>query len=170
MRQKLILLMLLLIIVGTSTGYVILGNKITEGRQKIADGQKQLEDGEQLLARGKARLASGKQRLSGPSSIWNGIKSLPLMGVADKLPVSSEIINMAGSPITDGNRLIAQGAAKIKNGESQLEAGKEQLAHGMHRLNQGNIIRIACGFSAMVTTFLFLGLGYRWRRQFKIGK
>jgi uncharacterized phage infection (PIP) family protein YhgE len=161
------LLLITLLALASTVSYVVLTGKITVGRQKIADGQKQLKEGEEMLAKGKTRLANGKQQISLPNSILNGIKSIPLMGIVNKLPVSGEVMRVTESPVREGNSLIAAGNAKVIAGEKQLAAGQEELKQGMARLTQANIIRMACGASAIFFCFLLMILGYCWRHSLR---
>jgi hypothetical protein len=159
------LLLITLLALASTISYIILTEKITAGREKITAGEKQLQEGQEMLAQGKTRLANGKQKISLPNAIFNGIKSVPLMGVVDKFPVSGDVLRAAESPVTQGNSLIAAGNAKVRAGEKQLAAGQLELKHGMERLTRANIIRRVCGGSAIFFTFLLLVLGYCWRRS-----
>jgi hypothetical protein len=163
MVKKLTLLLVTLLALASTIGYIVLTEKITAGRVKIAAGEKQLQDGKELLAKGKTRLANGKQKISLPNAVFNGIKSVPLMGVVDKFPVSGDVMRVAESPVTQGNQLIAAGNEKVKNGEKQLAAGQAELKRGMERLTQANIMRKVCGGGAIFLTVLLFVLGYCWR-------
>ena len=167
MVKKLTLLLVTLLALASTTSYIVLTEKITAGREKIAAGEKQLQEGKELLAKGKSRLANGKQKISLPNAVFNGIKSVPFMGVVDKLPVSGDVMRVAESPVTQGNRLIAAGNEKVKNGEQQLAAGQGELQRGMERLTQANIIRKVSGVSAIFFTVLLCVLGYCWRHSLR---
>jgi hypothetical protein len=165
MAKIVILILVLTLIIGSLAGYLYLSVEIFDGNKKIANGQEQLQEGEDMLARGKARLANGQDQLSRANNVYNGIKSIPFfLHIAKRLPVSSEIIQIANNKIAEGSDLIAKGKEKIKAGEQQLAQGKLELKHGMRRLKEANWIRVGCEIGMIVFTFLFLGLLYRFRR------
>jgi hypothetical protein len=89
------------------------------------------------------------------------------MGIVDKLPVSGDVMKVAESPLTAGNKLIAAGNAKVKAGEEQLAAGQEELKQGLARLTRANIIRMASGASAIFFSVLLMVLGYCWRHSLR---
>lgn len=157
------LIFAILLAIASIAGYLFLTEKIIAGRLKIAAGQKQIADGEQMLTNGKARLQSGKQRLSNAKNTYNGINSVPLMGIVSRLPVSGNILGIAKSKIDNGNKMVAAGSDKIRAGEKQLAEGKQDLQNGMSRLNRTNIIRMIFVAGAIVFTVLALVIGFGWK-------
>jgi uncharacterized phage infection (PIP) family protein YhgE len=164
MGKRLTLLFIFLISLATFAGYIVLTEKVTAGREKIAAGQKQLEEGQKLLAQGKVKLATGKQKLSGAKNVYNGVNTIAFLGLASKLPIGSEIFDLAKTQINDGGSLVARGSAKIKAGEEQLAAGQQDLDRGMKRLTHANVIRLTCAGGAAFFAMLGVVLGICWRR------
>jgi hypothetical protein len=164
MKRLFALVFVIILALGSLTGYIVLTEKITAGREKIANGQKQLEEGQQLLEQGKAKLANGKQKLSGAKNVYNGINTVAFFGLASKLPISGEFFKVAKKQINDGSSLVAKGNAKVQAGEKQLEEGKQELDRGMKRLTRANLIRMACGTSTIFFVGLAIVLGFCWRR------
>jgi hypothetical protein len=81
------------------------------------------------------------------------------------LLASSQVTNkVTGGKIAAGEAKIAAGKEKIASGEAQLKAGKLELSRGIERLNQANVIRIACGIAAIFFTILWLSLALYWRK------
>lgn len=163
MKKLLTLLGILIVILGLFGGYLFLTETIVSGDVKIADGQKQLKEGEDLLKKGKARLAEGKKKLAMLNNIRNGVSIIPFMGVANRMPVSGDLLAIANNKIDEGNQMVARGEEKIKSGEAQLAEGKLQLSNGAAKLDLANKIRTACGIGTLLFTILLLILIYRWR-------
>ncbi|MES2217565.1 MAG: hypothetical protein V4501_04040 [Pseudomonadota bacterium] len=165
MKRLFALLFVSILALGSLTSYIVLTEQVTAGREKIANGQKQLEDGQKMLAQGKAKLSAGKQKLSGAKNIYNGINTVAFLGLASKLPISSEFFKVAKRQIDDGNGMVARGSEKIRAGEKQLAEGQQDLDRGMKRLTHANIIRLTFGGSAIFFGCLALLLGFCWRRK-----
>jgi hypothetical protein len=154
MWKKGILAFLIVMALGTASGFFYLSEKVAAGRLKIAAGQKQLEDGEKMLAQGKAKLADGQGSLSSAKGVYHDIKSVPLMGIVSKLPVSGTLFSIAHSKIDEGNQLVSKGQGKIAAGEKQLSEGKLDLKNGEKKLKHANDIRITCGIATVIFTIL----------------
>lgn len=165
MGKMLALLFIFLLTIGSVAGYIFLTEKINAGVLKIASGEGQLKQGEQMLARGKAKLAHGKRELSETKNVYNGIKTIPFVWIASKLPITGEVFTSANHEIAEGSQQVVKGVEKIKNGEKLLAAGRLELSRGVERLNQVNKIRIACAVSAIFFAALLMVLGFYWRRS-----
>jgi uncharacterized phage infection (PIP) family protein YhgE len=165
MRKMHWLLLCFLLAVGCAAGYLFLTEKIIAGQQKIAAGQKQLEEGQQMLAKGKGRLASGSQSLSNAKGLYNGINSVPLMNIVNKLPISSDIFKIAKGRIDEGNSLVVQGNEKIQSGEKQLAEGKIELKRGERKLRDTNGIRIGLAVGGIFFGIATVMLGFCWRKE-----
>jgi uncharacterized phage infection (PIP) family protein YhgE len=169
MLKKLVLLGFLSFSLVLLSGYLYLSEKIIEGDVKIAEGIKQIKEGEQMLTEGKKRLASGKNQLSKArraNGVVNGaFRSIPLINIAKKLPISGNVLNIANKKIADGSQKIAAGESKVRSGEQQLAEGKLELELGKKRLYQVNIIRIACGIGALIFSILFLVFLFYWKQS-----
>lgn len=145
-----VLILVILISLSSTGGYLFLSRQIIAGEIRIAEGQLQIKEGENTLAKGKAKLAHGQRKLSNAKKVYYGIKSIPLVNVASILPVTKEPFKQTGNKISQGDYLVAQGKKKIKSGEAQLAAGKEELATGISRINQAKFICTLLGISAIV--------------------
>jgi uncharacterized phage infection (PIP) family protein YhgE len=170
MWKNRILVFLILMAVGTASGYFYLTEKITSGRLKIAAGKQQLEDGQKMLAQGKARLANGQGSLSQAKNIYHDVKSVPLMGLARYLPVTGTVFSIAHSRIAEGNQLVTKGQEKINAGEKQLSEGKLELSNGEKKLKYANHIRILYAVGAIMFTLLSILFAYKCKSKPKSRK
>jgi uncharacterized phage infection (PIP) family protein YhgE len=168
MGKLLSLLIIFLITLGSTTGYLFLSEQIIEGTKKIAAGEKQIQQGELALARGKARLSNGEEQLSNAKSGYHEMKTASYALIA-AAPVTAVIAlagnNMVGSKIAAGNQQVAAGKNKVKAGEEKLSEGKQEITRGITRLDQANKARIACGIGAIFFAALLIVLACRWRKS-----
>lgn len=164
MRKILILLLLLILDIGSISGYVYLNKKIITGEMKIAEGKIQIAQGESMLAKGKTKLSEGQRKLARAKKVNNTVHSIPFMKTVTKLPVVGTPSKIARSKIAEGDKLVANGKSRISSGESQLKAGKLELQNGIERLKQANIIRTLCLIGGICFTSLLILLGIFWRR------
>jgi len=162
--KKIILVTLLgLTVIFSSISYV-LTQKIHEGQFAIAEGKKQIAHGEIMLAKGRHRLANGEHQLSEAKKANTFFQNIPLMSIAEKVPIGGDILNMPNAKIAEGGREVDSGKAKLKNGEAKLVEGKVQLQQGIDRLNKAKCIRELCVWGGLISGTLFILLFIFLRR------
>ena len=118
-----------------------------------------------MLATGKNRLANGNQKLSTAKKIYGGVKSIPLVGVATKLPVGKQVFSVASNKIATGDKMVSAGKQKIQAGEKQLADGQEELNRGIARLKRAEVCRTVCGVGSILFTIIFIGLCFVWKKK-----
>ena len=174
MKKKLVLLIIFLLALASLSSYLFLTKEIIIGSLKIEEGQEKLMEGKQLLANGENRLASGKQKLSRVKNTYSKLKAVPFLAL-NTLPVAGQIVTVvankyAGNKIAAGDQQVTAGVKKVNAGKAQLAEGEQQLQRGMIKLKHANIIRMACGISALLFTFLTIFLLFFWRKSWSFFK
>ena len=174
MKKKLAIVIIFLLALVSLSIYLFLTKEIIIGSLKIEAGQKQLMEGKTQLANGEARLASGAQKLSRAKKTYNTLTAVPFFALKT-LPVAGQIAatvtdKYAGKKIAEGDQQVAAGIKKINAGKAQLAEGQLQLQRGMIKLKHANMIRDACGISAILFTFLTIFSLYFWRKSWSFFK
>lgn len=160
-----LLICLIAMAIASMTAYIVLSDKIASGQQKIDEGQAQWDKGQKMLNAGKAKLAAGKRKFASAARAYRGVKSIPLMGIVDKLPVTNLVFQEANKQIAEGGRMIAKGEMHVRAGEARLAAGKLELEKGKQRLGDFNKVRVACKYMAIFFAILSITVGVYWRRS-----
>ncbi|EKD77761.1 MAG: hypothetical protein ACD_42C00190G0001 [uncultured bacterium] len=153
MIKRLTLLLLMLLAMGSFSGYLYLNNQIEIGEAKIAEGQKSIGAGEKALSAGKQRLRAGKQKLqAGKQQLQIGkqklaagkkqyqiVRAIPLGAVSNLLPEATPLTGIVEHKIREGGKQIAHGEKQVAYGEKQVAHGEKQIAAGEQKIRAGEL-------------------------------